>query len=147
MCPPYLLVSYPELFQLLEVRGVASAWRHVLQSFSDAETSIGNQAALCLGLEHCRRRGCVLCMQRSTCSVQLPPLQPVMATAQSPPHAHIEYYMSTHDDPVTVSAPQAGPLAKGTSIILVEYPKRLAHQIPDTLCGLPKVPEQGTRRV
>ena len=41
---------------------------------------------------------------------------------------------------------QAGPLAKATSIILVEYPKRLAHQIPDTLCGLPKVREQGLER-
>jgi hypothetical protein len=43
--------------------------------------------------------------------------------------------------------PQAGPLAKATSIILVEYPKRLAHQIPDALCGLPKVPLRGCRRV
>lgn len=34
---------------------------------------------------------------------------------------------------------QASPLAKPTSIILVEYPKRLSHEIPDTLCGLPKV--------
>lgn len=37
---------------------------------------------------------------------------------------------------------QASPLAKPTSIILVEYPKRLAHQIPDTLCGLQKVAHQ-----
>ena len=34
---------------------------------------------------------------------------------------------------------QAGSLTKPSSIILVEYPKRLAHEIPDTLCGLPKV--------
>jgi len=34
---------------------------------------------------------------------------------------------------------EQGGLAKPTSIILVEYPKRLAHQIPDTLCGLPKI--------
>ncbi len=34
---------------------------------------------------------------------------------------------------------EAGGLAKPTSIILVEYPKRLGHQIPETLCGLRKV--------
>jgi hypothetical protein len=34
---------------------------------------------------------------------------------------------------------EASSLAKPTSIILVEYPKRLAEEIPDTLCGLEKV--------
>lgn len=41
--------------------------------------------------------------------------------------------------PLLTPSLQASPLAKPTSIILVEYPKRLAHHIPDVLCGLPKV--------
>ena len=54
--------------------------------------------------------------------------------------------LGTSLNPEPKCPPQAGPLAKATSIILVEYPKRLAHQIPDTLCGLPKVPKQDLKR-